>query len=676
MVFDFKSAVKNMAQEEQEKAVEKDNTINFQKFKTEESTNAEQAQTQNMGIVETAQDMGVSGSQGLAKGLTYTIDLPFYLGQALNTGKGVIVDFVGNAIGLNEDEIDQAKKEMLVLSKGEAKFPGELIRENFLKYNPKTTPGKYTEAAAEFAVPGGVFAKGYKAKKLFMGTGGVSGLAEQGASDLSGSDMLGAGVGVGLNIGLDLLALKKGNFNVIAKDILPDSDTIAKAKEIQKNAKKYGLNLKTSEVTGDTAIKSTEANISAYISGSKVIDKHWQKRPTELKKYINNWAKSEGFVKTNKLKTDTALYEDLKKAAIKLSNRRTEAWEKAGGAKIINFNYDSQLTNNLAIKFEEIAKNQTGSLKNEILGFVNKINKSKGNGQILHNVYKELRDMNLNITKNPSASNADRLLAKDYKKLANEVENLLSTNNNFKKAQKKYKDFTEVYVQPIEDLKLSVFKNINSAGWEKKPENIAKLFRVLSSNTIEPKDIIRFANSWKKSGDVKVWKDLTSNFFQSKFNDALADPKGTNVGMKLYTSIMGTPRQKANFTEMLYQLAKYDNPKIQKKAIEKSVNSFANVLKATGEKVSIGSPTAQRQYFQETASKGFVSELLKFPPGLKAIDNWLTDREFSKVSKELADAMVSEKGITALELLAQNWKDKNAAVAYLRAITIGSSEIE
>merc|ERR1711991_381007 len=103
--------------------------------------------------------------------------------------------------------------------------------------------------------------------------------------------------------------------------------------------------------------------------------------------------------------------------------------------------------------------------------------------------------MNLNITKNPSASNADRLLAKDYKKLANEVENLLSTNNNFKKAQKKYKDFTEVYVQPIEDLKLSVFKNINSAGWEKKPENIAKLFRVLSSNTIEPKDIIRFANS-------------------------------------------------------------------------------------------------------------------------------------------------------------------------------------
>ena len=68
--------------------------------------------------------------------------------------------------------------------------------------------------------------------------------------------------------------------------------------------------------------------------------------------------------------------------------------------------------------------------------------------------------------------------------------------------------------------------------------------------------------------------------------------------------------------------------------------------------------------------------MLKFPPGLKAIDNWLSEREFSKVSKELAEAMTSEKGINALELLAENWKDKNAAVAYLRAITIGSSEAE
>ena len=677
MVFDFKNAVSNMAAQSQEEAENKNNSINFQKFKNEENVDPGNTnQAQEMGYVDRAVDMAASGASGFAKGLTYTLDLPFYLGQALNTGKGYVVDLIGNSMDLEEEDLNQIKKELLILSKGETKFPGEIIREKGLTYEPKTDVGRYTEAAAEFAAPASVFAKGYKGVKTFMGTGAVAGLAEQGVSDLSQNEMLGTGVGVGLNIGLDLLALKRGNFNLIAKDILPDAESIANAKRIQKNAKKYDLDLKASEVTGSSAIKSTESNVSSYLAGAKVVDKHWEKRPTQIKKYINGWAKNEGYLKTNRFKTDSALYEDLKKSAIKLSNRRTEAWEKAGGAKILNFNYDLQKTNTLANDFKDVAKNLSGSVKNEILDFSNKIIKSKGNGQKLHNIFKDLRDMSLGISKNPNATNADRLLGQEYKTLQDKVEDLLKTNKNFEPAQKKYKEFTKVYVEPIEDLKLSIFKNINKAGWEKKPENVAKLFRVLSSNTVEPKDIIRFANAWKKSGNEKVWRDLTSNFFQSKFNDALADPKGTNVGMKLYNSIMGTPRQKDNFTEMLFQLAKYDNPKISKKLIEKSVKEFAEVLKATGEKVSIGSPTAQRQYFQETASKGFISELLKFPPGLKAIDNWLSEREFSKVSKELAEAMTSEKGINALELLAENWKDKNAAVAYLRAITIGSSEAE
>lgn len=677
MVFDFNNAVKNMAVETQEEAEQKNNSIDFQKFKTQNTqTQNTNDQSKELGYIDTAVDMGASGATGFAKGLTYTLDLPFYLGQALNTGKGYVVDLVGSAMNLEEEDLDQIKKELLILSKGETKFPGEVIRDKVLTYDPKTDAGRYTEAAAEFAAPAGVFAKGYKGMKTFMGTGAVSGVAEQGVSDLSQNEMIGTGVGVGLNIGLDLLALKKGNFNLIAKDILPDAESIANAKRVQKNAKKYDLDLKASEVTGSSAIKSTESNVSAYLAGAKIVDKHWEKRPTQIKKYINGWAKNEGYLKTNRFKTDSALYEDLKKSAINLSNRRTEAWEKAGGAKILNFNYDSQLTNNLAIEFQNTAKNLSGSVKNEILDFANKINKSKGNGQKLHNIFKDLRDMSLGITKNPNATNADRLLGQEYKTLQDKVEDLLKTNKNFEPAQKKYKEFTKVYVEPIEDLKLSIFKNINKAGWEKKPENVAKLFRVLSSNTVESKDIIRFANAWKKSGNEKVWRDLTSNFFQSKFNDALADPKGTNVGMKLYNSIMGTPRQKENFTEMLFQLAKYDNPKISKKLIDKSVKEFSEVLKATGEKVSIGSPTAQRKYFQETSGKTFIGELLKFPPGLKAIDNWLSEREFSKVSKELAEAITSEKGINALEVLAENWKDKNAAVAYLRAITIGSSEVE
>jgi hypothetical protein len=37
--------------------------------------------------------------------------------------------------------------------------------------------------------------------------------------------------------------------------------------------------------------------------------------------------------------------------------------------------------------------------------------------------------------------------------------------------------------------------------------------------------------------------------------------------------------------------------------------------------------------------------------------------------------MTSEKGIDALLELAQNWKDPNAAIGYLRALTIGTGKL-
>ena len=43
---------------------------------------------------------------------------------------------------------------------------------------------------------------------------------------------------------------------------------------------------------------------------------------------------------------------------------------------------------------------------------------------------------------------------------------------------------------------------------------------------------------------------------------------------------------------------------------------------------------------------------------------------------EIARAMISEKGIDALIDLAANWKDKAQAIAYIKAITIGSSALD
>ena len=106
----------------------------------------------------------------------------------------------------------------------------------------------------------------------------------------------------------------------------------------------------------------------------------------------------------------------------------------------------------------------------------------------------------------------------------------------------------------------------------------------------------------------------------------------------------------------------------------KSVDGFANVLLASGRKAPIGSPTASRLEFKEQGRSGF-SRLLDFPPGIKTIQKYFDDKTFSQVSEELANAMTSEKGIDALLELSQNWKDPNAAIGYLRALTIGTGEL-
>ena len=78
--------------------------------------------------------------------------------------------------------------------------------------------------------------------------------------------------------------------------------------------------------------------------------------------------------------------------------------------------------------------------------------------------------------------------------------------------------------------------------------------------------------------------------------------------------------------------------------------------------------------FKEQGRSGFA-RILDFPFGIKAIQKYFDDRAFSQVSEELANAMTSEKGIDALLDLAQNWKDPNAAIGYLRALTIGTGQL-
>lgn len=650
----------------------------YQSLTQEEPTVEDVVPTQDLTTMQTAGDIAASGATGVGKGLTYLADLPFVLGNALNATEGFIADQVGKFMGLDEDEIKEAKQTLNIVERSTAtKFPGEALREKYLTYQPKTLPGQYAETMGEFAAPGGIIAKGAKAKQLFATTGAVSGAVGETAEQLLPIDKTGGSlVGAGTNLLLDLYALKRGNVGQIAKDILPSKKIIEDAKKVEADALKEGLILKPSETTGASTIQQTEGNVAAYIAGNKILDKHWESRPIQLKNYIKNWAKDMGIISKTETLSSTALMNQLKKSAAKLTNSRTRLWKESGGAKLLDYTFDAQQVDNLGIAISNLEKNVANKdLSKTILKYADRIKKSKGNGQQLHQIYREIRDIRLGFTRAPKTPGAAQYQEeKLYKTMENQIDELLSKNADYKTAQSKYKKFTKVYINPLEKNK--IIKDLRKIKLTEDSDLVPQVYRLLSSDKLSPRDIENIARSLKKSDNGKLYQNLISGFFEENFLKASADNinKGVNTGIILHKAILGNSRQRANFAEMLYQIAKTRNPNVMKSDIVKSVDGFANVLLASGRKSPIGSPTASRFEFKEQGRSGF-SRLLDFPPGIKTIQKYFDDRAFSQVSEELANAMTSEKGIDALLDLAQNWKDPNAAIGYLRALTIGTGQL-
>jgi hypothetical protein len=644
---------------------------------TEKQNIVQQQDLQDLTGTQVAQDISISGTQGVAKGLTYLADLPFMLGNALNATEGFMADKIGKFIGLDEEEIKEAKQKLLIVEKGTTQYPPGGLREKYLTYKPKTTAGEYAETIGEFAAPGGLIAKGARARKIFAGTGAASGAIGETAEQLTDSGMVGTGVGVATNLALDLYALSRGNVSKIAKDILPSKKILDDAKKVEADALKYNLILKPSETTGTSAIQATEGNVGAYIAGNKILDKHWESRPQQLKNYIRSWSKDMGIISKSDSLTNTAILNQLKKAASKLTNSRTRLWKESGGSKLLDYTFDAQKVDNLGITISNLEKNVANKdLSKTVLKYADRIKNSRGNGEELHQIYREIRDIRLGFSQAPKQPGAAAYKEQElYRIMEKQVDELLSINSNYKSAQTKYKKFTKVYINPLEKNK--IIKDLRKIKLTEDSDLVPQIYRLLASDKLSARDIENIARSLKKSDNGKLYQNLISSFFEESFLKASTDNinKGVNTGIVLHKAILGNSRQRANFSEMLYQLSKTRNPKVNKRDIVKSVDGFANVLLATGRKTQVGSPTAQRLEFQQKGGQNILSRILEFPPGIKIIQRYFDEQTFSKTSEKLSNAMTSEKGIDALINLSENWKDPNAAIGYLRALIISSERL-
>ena len=653
MVFDFKSAVKNMAEEEQEKAVEKNNAIDFQKFKTQNGTDAVGGQVieNNASTIEKIVDVPISGAVGVGNALTYLMDLPFYAGQVMNFAQGKTLEVAGKAFGFSEKDINEMAAQMLIVKKGDMKFPGEAIRDKVLTYESKTGTGEVVKTIAEWAAPGGIIAKGAKAKKLFAATGAFSGGVKEGTEAIFGEGSEGAatGVAIGTNLVLDIAALTKGNASQIAKDIVPVTERIIKeAKKIQKDAKKYKLIVTSGEAVGASGagtnkIQSYEGTLEAYITGNKVLEKHWASRPEKLKNYINLWAKDMGLIsnKETKVTNIDQVVDTMKKSAAKLNSNRTFLWKESGGAKLINTTFDAQTVDNLGLEVLELvtkSNEKPGKIMiSTVENYSKKIRDSKGNGKQLFDVYKDIRDSMMKIKKTTSPSPTSLMENRIYKSMLEKVKATLATNKDFGKAQAKYEKFTKVYAEPLDTTITKVFKDLKKGNLSE-ADIVPRMYKILASDSVSPKMIRRFATAWNKSGNPDTWKKIVSGYFEQAFlnqSDSLSN--GLNTGIVLHKAILGTGGQRDNFAQMLFELAKGKNKNLTLTDVKQSVNSFAAVLKATGQKTNIGSPTAQRGEQVINMKKNPVSAVLDFV-GVNRVIKYFDDLTFSQTADELSDS--------------------------------------
>jgi hypothetical protein len=563
------------------------------------------------------------------------------------------------------------------MSNMEIKFkPGEYIRDNFLTYKSKSDLGDYAMTIGEYAAPGGLLGKTQKARNLFMATGATSGALDQAVTNQFG-DATGTITGVGTNLALDLFALRKGNLAVLTKDMMPSQAQVEKAKKLETDIKKIDkdFDLLPSEKTGSNIVKTSEGQVTATIAGNKVMDKYWSERPEKLRSFIQKWGEQNGIIiGSRRFVSDKEYYKQLKKAAVALQTQRSKEWLRSGGDKLQDFFYDSQKVDNLVINFKNLAKGLEPSDAKTILQFAKNLQKTKGNGQAMHNVYREIRDTYFGIVGRGTKA-SEVTAVKKYKQMKESLNNLMSSNADYVKAQKAYIKYNDEYAKPITKGSITeLFKSLEKARSAEDIGTVAKMWKFLDTKAA-PQDISDMAKAINKSGVPDLWQNIVTGYIDQAFLKSQAKhiDNGLSQGVIFHDAIMKDPKQKANLTQMLFELTKTKDPSVKLKDVKEAVNSFANVMKATAQGGKVGSSTAGNLQYQAQASKN-KAQLLEGVPLRNWFVQWSNDRTLSKNSKIIAEAMTSDRGIDAFLELTQDWKDYNSALALLRAVTVGAGQ--
>ena len=124
-----------------------ENQIKTQKSNTNQLSNNPEnnVSISELGALDTGMDLAVSGAVGVGEGLSYVVDLPFMLVDALDSGGQFLFEKAAMAVGFSEQDVQNMESEYSRKINEEANKirPGKYLREKFLTYDTKTQAGEY-----------------------------------------------------------------------------------------------------------------------------------------------------------------------------------------------------------------------------------------------------------------------------------------------------------------------------------------------------------------------------------------------------------------------------------------------------------------------------------------------------------------------------------------------------
>jgi hypothetical protein len=162
---------------------------------------------------------------------------------------------------------------------------------------------------------------------------------------------------------------------------------------------------------------------------------------------------------------------------------------------------------------------------------------------------------------------------------------------------------------------------------------------VADANAVRP-ETIRELYTRLNAQDKQAFSGIVQTHLENRLNAAL-DKKSVIAGSKFRDAIVGTPKEQANFDEMMRGVAVAQG--VDPKAVVSGANRLLEILDRTGRTPGVGSQTQPRSEMARELGKtrvGDIASVVSASPTRPAVERWdnfIIRRRYEGLAKALTD---------------------------------------